>query len=333
MAASKTPFVAENVVTEKVETILANVTPAAVWERPWAAGGYTNAITGNAYTGINPILLMFSSVFGSFSSPLWMTYNQAREFATVRDIGFTNKGQAGTTLFRYIIQPNKLDEAGEIIKKGYSRTITFSVFNLDQFRFFTKVYTGETDEDGNAVYTEGETLNNSELFPRANVRTQFENMGAIETLFGAFVNGPRIQYGGDRACYIPTLDVLNMPERGMFVNDARFWGVTAHEYVHATGHASRLNRAIMNAKGSKEYGYEELIAEIGSLYILLACGVEISQEHAEQSMNYINGWAKQADNKNDWFMKAARDAKKAAEYILQFRTETDELDEQEEAYA
>ncbi len=40
-----------------------------------------------------------------------------------------------------------------------------------------------------------------------------------------------------------------------------------HEYAHATGHESRLNRETLVKRGQVEYAREELAAEIASLML------------------------------------------------------------------
>jgi len=40
-----------------------------------------------------------------------------------------------------------------------------------------------------------------------------------------------------------------------------------HELTHWTGHPSRVNRPLGNSFGTKDYAFEELIAELGASYL------------------------------------------------------------------
>jgi antirestriction protein ArdC len=98
-----------------------------------------------------------------------------------------------------------------------------------------------------------------------------------------------------------------------------------HEFTHAISHASRLAREeIMNPQsfGSKLYSREELVAEMGASF--LCSSVQIDFDNViENNAAYLAGWLKivQADSK--FIFKAAAEAQKAADYILNRKHITD----------
>src|SRR3546814_1218622 len=67
----------------------------------------------------------------------------------------------------------------------------------------------------------------------------------------------------------------------------RSWHRTAfHELSHWVGGRSRLDRDQTGAFGSKEYGREELIAEMGGAFVCAALGIVPTVRHAD----YLGSW-------------------------------------------
>ena len=83
--------------------------------------------------------------------------------------------------------------------------------------------------------------------------------------------------------------------------------------THWTGHESRLNRKLKNHFGSKDYAFEELVAELGSAMAGALMGLPYEGlQHAE----YIQSWIKSLrDNPNALF-EASKLANKAVKYMI-----------------
>jgi len=137
-----------------------------------------------------------------------------------------------------------------------------------------------------------------------------------ERLIADMPNAPRIEHGGNRACYAPALDIVRMPEFEQFVTAEGYYEVMFHEIGHSTGHPSRLNRPeIVNVKpfGSEDYSKEELVAEMTAAYL---CGVTgIEKATIENSAAYIQGWLRKLKDDRTLVVLAAAAAQKAADYI------------------
>src|SRR3546814_7444955 len=103
------------------------------------------------------------------------------------------------------------------------------------------------------------------------------------------------------------------------------WHRTAfHELSHWVGGRSRLDRDQTGAFGSKEYGREELIAEMGGAFVCAALGIVPTVRHAD----YLGSWLDIIREDNRAIVRAASAASKAANFLLDFRGElaTDQPD-------
>ena len=135
---------------------------------------------------------------------------------------------------------------------------------------------------------------------------------------------PDIQYGGDRACYSPTLDHIKLPNRELFKSPEEFYSTAFHELAHATGHSSRLSRkGILEPSyfGSHDYSQEELVAEFGASMLCGFAGIE--QQTLENSAAYIQGWLKVLKGDQKLAIMAAGQAQRAADFILNRQVEQD----------
>lgn len=164
---------------------------------------------------------------------------------------------------------------------AYSALKSYSVFNRDQIDGLEPV-----QNDDSALCNEGD------LFKY----TEAEGIEIINS---------------GRAAYSPSLDRIILPSA--FTDEAGGWSTVAHEIIHSTGHKSRLNRTMSQDK--HEYSYEELIAELGSLFLCAQLGLS-TDDSKEQSAAYCASWAKVLKSNPDWIWKASAEASKAAEFVM-----------------
>lgn len=113
-----------------------------------------------------------------------------------------------------------------------------------------------------------------------------ERIDAAEHYFAAI---PAVVVeGGNRAYYRPAADTIHLPALAQFDHAATYYGTRAHETVHWTGHADRLNRDLSGRFGSDAYAAEELVAELGAAMWCAQAGLSAvtRQDHA----SYLAGW-------------------------------------------
>ena len=95
--------------------------------------------------------------------------------------------------------------------------------------------------------------------------------------------------------------------------------VLLHEMTHSTGHPSALNRGCNTDFGSPEYAQEELVAELGSLFLSADLGIQNTDyegEHYENHVSYLQSWMHALEDDPSYLFKAAAKADKAGTLII-----------------
>lgn len=122
---------------------------------------------------------------------------------------------------------------------------------------------------------------------------------------------------------------MNMPERRYFDNEAAYYSTLFYELAHSTGHASRLARqSLLENKGiqaggdtaRQTYAEEELVAEMDATFLGDHAGIE---DGLVNSAAYLQSWINVLKSKDakSWVIRAASQAQKAANYILNIQPE------------
>ncbi|CTY37386.1 putative Antirestriction protein ardC [Escherichia coli] len=223
------------------------------------------------------MLLWCSAAKQGFQDERWLTYKQAQELG-----GQVRKGEHGTTAIFYKTL-EKEDEDGEIEKIPMLKA--FTVFNVEQI-------------DGLSIESVPQPVAGFDPLPQA------------EALM--IRSGAKITEQGVKAFYRPATDEIVLPERFRFADAANFYATGLHELVHWTGAASRLNREKGNKFGSEAYAFEELIAELGSAFLLADLGITGEVQHE----SYIASWLKALKGDKRYIFKAAAAASKAHRWLM-----------------
>lgn len=283
---SKTKFsqnrtdIYQTVTDSIISALEAGVKP---WSCPWQrvdgmSGLPSNYATGVAYSGMNIMLLWCSASKQGFSDSRWMTYKQAQA-----EGGQVRKGEHGTTAIFYTMLERENDEG----ETDYIPMLkTFTVFNVEQI--------------------DGLPLSDKAVCPAET----FEPLPQAEAFFRN--SSATIIEKGQNAYFAPSTDEIHLPERRLFSDAANFYATGLHELVHWSGAKSRLNREMKGKFGSEDYAFEELIAELGSAFLMADLGIVGEVQHE----SYIASWLKALKNDKRYIFKAASAASKVHRYLM-----------------
>lgn len=258
------------------------------WTKPWqgVGGTPTNPVTGTVYSGGNRLILGWLCPDGD---PRWSTYKGwGRIDAQVK------KGETGTPIMYlgkslYNPETNKWSSKHQDGDEWQARSIwrAYTVFHASQV-------------DGAPEWTQPVVSPDIDVDVH---RTWFQTIGAD------WRESP-----SDRAFYSPHDDYILTPEDTQFETPAGWFGVVAHEFTHWTGHADRTGRSgEKRVEGRSAYAFEELVAELGAVFLANGHGVETDPrpDHA----NYIAGWLEALKGDRTFVWSAASKASKAVQYL------------------
>lgn len=262
--------------------------PSLPWRRTGGALHMpVNALTGNAYNGINILNLWVAASLRTYSLPIWATYRQwAEKGCQVR------KGETSSLVVFYRefeTDPDPEDD-GDNGKRRMARAS--HVFNADQVDGFERPVLAEP-------------------------------LGPVERMAGAdrFVTatGASIRHGGESAYFRRDTDHIQMPDEGLFTGTGTmsrsesYYAVLVHELVHWSGAKHRLDRQMGRRFGDAAYAAEELVAEIGAAFLCAELGItqEVRPDHAQ----YLANWLKLLKSDSKAIFAAAARASEAARFL------------------
>ncbi|MDR6305881.1 antirestriction protein ArdC [Nitrobacter vulgaris] len=147
---------------------------------------------------------------------------------------------------------------------------------------------------------------------------EHERNERTEAFFDAI--GAEVRWGEPMAAYIPSRDIIVMPERGAFDNPESLYAVWAHEHIHYTGHKTRLDRDLKSRFDNDAYAFEELVAEIGAAMTCAHLQIKGELRHA----SYVDHWLKVLRQDSRAILSAASLASKATDYLRSFSEDKQE---------
>ena len=141
----------------------------------------------------------------------------------------------------------------------------------------------------------------------------------IDSFFGRLPS--TVVYGGDDACFVPSLDIIRMPAPERFIDADHFAGTLAHEHIHWSGTQTRLNRTFGQRFGDAQYAAEEIVAELGSA--ILGATLDLPVAHLDDHASYLAHWIRILKADPRAILTFAAKADEAASYLLAHAGRTD----------
>ena len=279
-----------------------------------------NAFRGNAYHGVNLATLSLIGTINGYRTQGYATFNQVKQKG-----GSVKKGERGVPLVAYF--PVDKDEEGNTIRQRknesdaeYAERVadrimiartTRPVFNLDQTEGLEK-YIERYMERAGPGPREGEIDSDLDAMQESLLdlaESRLSEMG-IRLHFMDTPTQPR---------YRPISHEIVMPDRDQFEH-RRFYAETLlHEGTHATmwdtGRVTSPEDVRAFVQDPQDYAREELVAELGSLFIATRSGIE--KDFANQA-SYISdhGLTLALKDNPRLLFEASRKAGDAAEQVM-----------------
>jgi antirestriction protein ArdC len=180
------------------------------WLKPWnaehAAGRITRPLraNGQAYKGINVLMLWAEALEKGFACPIWMTYRQAQELG-----GQVRKSERGAlVVYADRITHTETDDKGEELEREIPFMKGYTVFNCEQV-------------DG---------------LPAHFYATAAPPLPTVERIAAAeeFTRNTRaeIRHGGNMAYYAVAGDRVQMPPFESFKDAESYYATLLHELTH-----------------------------------------------------------------------------------------------------
>lgn len=282
-----------DVYTRVTETIIAHLEAGVrPWQKPWSAGNTDGRIVrpvracGTPYRGVNVLSLWLAATEKGYSSPYWLTFNQAKEVG-----GFVKKGEHGSlVVYANSIRKTEKDDEGETVEHEIFFMKGYTVFNAQQIEGLPERFN---------------------LTPPEVTRPE-ERIGYADAFFRA--TGAEVRHGGNRAYYALLSDYVQMPPFVSFKDRESYYATLAHELVHWTRHPKRLARDFdQKTWGDEGYAREELVAEIAAAFLCADLGLAL--EPREDHAAYLASWLTVLKNDKRAIFQAASHAQRAADYL------------------
>jgi antirestriction protein ArdC len=120
---------------------------------------------------------------------------------------------------------------------------------------------------------------------------------------------------GSRAFYTMETDAVTVPPKRIFNSIADYYQTAMHELMHSTQKKDRVGEKEGEAY---DYAFRELVAEIGSCFLLLELGVPRSEKMLPQAQSYMSHWLEKMGGDPKYIFDAASQASKGVDFLLSF---------------
>ena len=254
---------------------------------PWRSKAWQPSIfpvrfNGESYNGLNFINLAFTAMMKGYASNRWLTWNQASKLGARVKSSEAKKYQR--VCYFNFVDVNKDGNGDEKIVPFVKWSC---VYNVDQV------------ESLPSEFYDTERINDNKVIDTA--------QSFVDRLPGT------VKHKDGCPMYVPSIDTIFIPRIERFDSSVDYYKTLSHEYVHWTGHSSRLDRLKDVFDDKKGRAFEELIAELGAAFLLPEFDLKplIDSDHAP----YLKSWLKAFKNDSKYLYQAASKAEKAVKLL------------------
>lgn len=288
---------------ETVETIIQLMERGGLdWVKEWSMDGFTtadafqpnNPITGTYYRGMNRAGLAAHIIRRGVNDNRFCTAYQAQK------MGWKVRDDAKPYVVEKWKQCRWKTEDDDGNEEFHCKPVLMSFFYVFSF----------ADIDG------------APEMPKASDNPTHERE-EIDDLMDALKDSSRClvtEKVSNRAFYSPMQDKVTVPLRDQFTSLQAALRTMLHEMGHSTMHPDACKRTEFGRFGSKNYAFEELIAELTAVftasYLCVDLPKEDDDEHRRNHAAYLQSWLKALNDNPDYLYRAAAKAADASDYII-----------------
>ena len=300
------------VITDKMVTRIKNAIDnkeSFSWVKPWKGyplGNYLNYLKDGAenmrqYRGVNRLLL---------DDGLYLTMKQIKELESKDKASYkVKKGSHREVVYFYkprLVQRKDaegepmVDSEGNPVMQRYMIIRFYPVFNIADIEGLDEV----TIEGIENEYDETELSKKADKL----IKKYLKRDGLVM----------KTKKGIDKAYYRPSDHTITVPSKSQFTSVEEYYSTVFHELTHSTSKA--LKRELGGKFGTEKYSFEELIAELGALFLMQTVGFDTSKTEIN-STAYLKGWLKVLKSDVSFIVKASNKAQQALDYFLDVKFE------------
>ena len=299
-------------VTAKLLDLIEKVTNGDIEYWIPLSGLAYNPQSKHTYSNLNQLLLSLELYERNYSFNSWMTFKQIGKAG-----GLVKKGERSTMIT--FSETLYTDSRGNTVSKDAARQIyaeakainpgisSYSEAGIKTKRFLKLYFVF------NVAQTEG--LPN-ELIEAQLAKIPDISRYAIAEQVIESTGAKIVHVAGNSAHYNPSKDKIQMPSPKQFNTPEGYYGALFHELVHWSGSETRLNRKF-GGRGTPEYAFEELVAELGSTFICAHLGIKSPMT---SSAAYLKSWLQALENDRTYLLKAVSHAERAMVFLTENNT-------------
>jgi antirestriction protein ArdC len=266
------------------------------WDSLLGRNGFHNAHSGRTYTGFVNNFILSIAALGNGGDPRFVTFAGCKAMG-----GWVNKGAKFIPIWRPVTAPKKIEKDG--------REETIQVFT-GRFAPIQVLHVSQTTLVAKGLIPADWAEKNPEAKP--DVLDWFELIPASK------------EEGRDpRPYYCSGTDKIHVPPYEQFKSSFGFAEAYAHELIHWTLAPSRCNRDTAGQVSNREaYSFEELVACIGSSFILSHLGIDLGEKEIDRQTAYLKTWLGRLKMDMGLLFEAATKASEAANFLIKTAKET-----------
>lgn len=260
------------------------------WKKPWfspeSGGGLPQNIEGRVYNGINLFMLYLLSEEKGYSTPLYMTFMQAKEAGASIMRGeksfpvvywnFSVRDKNGNKISIDDYRDLSDDEKKEYKVTPYMKT--YNVFNVSQTNY--PEVQPEKWEKLKEQFKSPSLKDEKGMFTMPLLDALIRERQWVCPIYPR--ESDSAYYRRGEGCHII------VPLKGQFDTGESFYSTLLHEMAHSTGEEGLLGREKGEVFGDKKYAKEELVAELTSA----TCGKSLGLSTCirEENAMYLKSW-------------------------------------------